>query len=37
MRDHKRLAAIRKLPCIRCGQVPSQAAHSNLIKLIIGK
>ena len=29
MRDHKRLAAIRKLPCVKCGSVPSQAAHSN--------
>lgn len=29
MRDHKRLAAIRKLPCVRCGSSPSQAAHSN--------
>ncbi|MCR4530022.1 DUF968 domain-containing protein [Acinetobacter venetianus] len=29
MRDAKRLAAIRKLPCVRCGQSPSQAAHSN--------
>lgn len=29
MRDHKRLAAIRKLPCVKCGAVPSQAAHSN--------
>ena len=29
MRDRKRLAAIRKLPCIKCGQSPSQAAHSN--------
>jgi hypothetical protein len=29
MRDTKRLAAIRKLPCIRCGGGPSQAAHSN--------
>ena len=29
MRDAKRLAAIRKLPCIKCGQSPSQAAHSN--------
>ncbi|MCH7353284.1 MULTISPECIES: hypothetical protein [unclassified Acinetobacter] len=32
MRDHKRLAAIRKLPCVRCGQSPSQAAHSNSSK-----
>lgn len=29
MRDRNRLAAIRKLPCVRCGAVPSQAAHSN--------
>ena len=29
MRDSKRLAAIRKLPCIRCGNPHSQAAHSN--------
>ncbi|WP_202741497.1 DUF968 domain-containing protein [Acinetobacter sp. 'aerobic (ED)'] len=29
MRDANRLAAIRKLPCIRCGARPSQAAHSN--------
>ena len=29
MRDSKRLAAIRKLPCIRCGHPDSQAAHSN--------
>ena len=29
MRDRKRLAAIRKLPCVKCGAVPSQAAHSN--------
>ena len=29
MRDLKRLTAIRKLPCVRCGQSPSQAAHSN--------
>ena len=29
MRDSKRLAAIRKLPCIRCGNPDSQAAHSN--------
>lgn len=29
MRDSKRLAEIRKLPCVRCGAVPSQAAHSN--------
>ncbi|MCL5767372.1 hypothetical protein [Acinetobacter sp. ANC5681] len=29
MRDAKRLAAIRKLPCVKCGGGPSQAAHSN--------
>ena len=29
MRDVKRLAAIRKLPCVRCGNPNSQAAHSN--------
>ena len=29
MRDHKRLAAIRKLPCVKCGSGQSQAAHSN--------
>lgn len=29
MRDAKRLAAIRKLPCVRCGYPRSQAAHSN--------
>ncbi|KXO82668.1 hypothetical protein AYL20_01340 [Acinetobacter venetianus] len=32
MRDLKRLVAIRKLPCVRCGQSPSQAAHSNSSK-----
>ncbi len=32
MRDTKRLAAIRKLPCIRCGNPHSQAAHSNSAK-----
>ena len=32
MRDNKRLAAIRKLPCIRCGNPNSQAAHSNSSK-----
>ena len=32
MRDSKRLAAIRKLPCIRCGNPDSQAAHSNSAK-----
>ncbi|HCQ9559818.1 TPA: hypothetical protein OMP85_002830 [Acinetobacter baumannii] len=29
MRDAKRLAAIRELPCVRCGYPHSQAAHSN--------
>ena len=30
MRDHKRLAAIRKLPCVRCGNPPpSEACHAN--------
>ena len=29
MRSTKRLNEIRKLPCVRCGQSPSQAAHSN--------
>ena len=30
MRDSKRLAAIRQLPCVECGGAsPSQAAHSN--------
>lgn len=32
MRDAKRLAAIRRLPCIRCGNPDSQAAHSNSAK-----
>lgn len=32
MRDVKRLAAIRKLPCVRCGNPNSQAAHSNSSK-----
>ncbi|MEX5367788.1 hypothetical protein WCE00_12595 [Acinetobacter haemolyticus] len=32
MRDAKRLAEVRKLPCVRCGQSPSQAAHSNSSK-----
>ncbi|SPJ21370.1 hypothetical protein PFCIP103579_2514 [Prolinoborus fasciculus] len=31
-RNPKRLAAIRKLPCIRCGNPYSQAAHSNSAK-----
>ena len=29
MRDSKRLAAIRKLPCVVCGSSPVDAAHSN--------
>lgn len=30
MRDAKRLAAIRKLPCVRCGKPPpSEACHAN--------
>ena len=29
MRSTKRLNEIRKLPCIKCGQSPGQAAHSN--------
>ena len=30
VRDSKRLAAIRRLPCCECGRAaPSQAAHSN--------
>ena len=29
MRDAKRLAEIRKLPCVKCGGGSSQAAHSN--------
>ena len=32
MRDVKRLAEIRKLPCVRCGNPNSQAAHSNSAK-----
>ena len=32
MRDSKRLAGIRKLPCVRCGNPNSQAAHSNSAK-----
>ncbi len=32
MRDAKRLAAIRTLPCVRCGNPNSQAAHSNSAK-----
>ncbi len=32
MRNPKRLAEIRKLPCVRCGNSNSQAAHSNSAK-----
>lgn len=32
MRDANRLKAVRLLPCVRCGQSPSQAAHSNSSK-----
>lgn len=32
MRSPKRLAEIRKLPCVRCGSPDSQAAHSNSAK-----
>ena len=32
MRSPKRLAEIRKLPCVRCGNPNSQAAHSNSTK-----
>lgn len=32
MRDLRRLAEIRKLPCVRCGNPDSQAAHSNSAK-----
>lgn len=32
MRSTKRLNEIRKLPCVRCGSGPSQAAHSNSSK-----
>ena len=32
MRDAKRLAAVRKLPCVKCGNPYSQAAHSNSAK-----
>lgn len=32
MRSKKRLKEIRQLPCVRCGQSPSQAAHSNSSK-----
>ncbi len=32
MRSPKRLAEIRRLPCVRCGNPNSQAAHSNSAK-----
>ena len=32
MRSNKRLETVRKLPCVRCGNSPSQAAHSNSSK-----
>jgi hypothetical protein len=32
MRNASRLAAIRKLPCVKCGKPNSQAAHSNSSK-----
>ena len=32
MRDAKRLAAVRLLPCVKCGNPHSQAAHSNSAK-----
>jgi hypothetical protein len=32
MRNASRLAAIRKLPCVKCGNPNSQAAHSNSSK-----
>ena len=32
MRSPKRMAEIRKLPCVRCGNPNSQAAHSNSAK-----
>ena len=32
MRDAKRLAAVRLLPCVKCGNPNSQAAHSNSAK-----
>ena len=32
MRSPRRLAEIRKLPCVRCGNPNSQAAHSNSAK-----
>ena len=32
MREAKRLAAVRLLPCVKCGNPDSQAAHSNSAK-----
>lgn len=32
MRSQSRLNSIRRLPCIKCGGGPSQAAHSNSSK-----
>lgn len=32
MRYAKRLASVRKLPCVKCGNPDSQAAHSNSAK-----
>lgn len=32
MRNSKRLASVRQLPCVRCGNPDSQAAHSNSSK-----
>lgn len=37
MRDAKRLAAVRLLPCVKCGHPDSQAAHSNSAKHGKGK
>ena len=37
MRDAKRLAAVRLLPCVKCGNPDSQAAHSNSAKHGKGK
>ena len=37
MRSPKRLAEIRKLPCVRCGNPNSQAAHSNSAKHVKGR
>lgn len=32
-RNPKLLAAVRQLPCVNCGAVGTQAAHSNLVEL----